>query len=164
MGALSLLNCTMTNLIKLLVQDYPQLQFEAGETYSWSPKNGQIIYQLRVLNKEVGSWSLLHEASHALLNHRTYESDFELLLLEVAAWERAKRLAKQYGLQINDDHIQDCLDTYRDWLHKRSTCPQCTTRGLQATPTSYKCLNCFNQWGVTSARFCRSYRKTKTPA
>jgi hypothetical protein len=93
-----------------------------------------------------------------MLGHQTYRSDFELLLLEVAAWDKAKQLAASQGITMDEEHIQDCLDTYRDWLHERSTCPRCGTVSLQASPSEYNCHNCSASWQVSKSRFCRPYR------
>jgi len=110
---------------------------------------------------------MLHELAHATLGHNSYETDFELLLLEVAAWDKAKALARDYGETIDDEHVQDCIDTYRDWLYQRSNCPACSTTSLQESAVSYKCFNCGSSWTVTASRFCRPYRlmakQQKTP-
>jgi hypothetical protein len=103
-------------------------------------------------------FSLLHELGHALLEHKDYTYDVELLKIEVAAWDRARTLAEQYGVTLDEDHIQDCLDTYRDWLHLRATCPTCFGRSLQSTETCYRCFNCQTEWSVTRSRLCRPYR------
>jgi hypothetical protein len=62
---------------------------------------------------------------------------------------------------IDEEHIQNCLDTYRDWLHKRSTCPRCDSHGLQ-TSEQYKCYNCRAVWRVGNERFCRAYRSLQS--
>ncbi|HTE21867.1 MAG TPA: hypothetical protein VK674_02395 [Candidatus Limnocylindria bacterium] len=134
------------------------VSFEAGEAFSWSPKQARIIYKVDHKNEPQDLWALLHEASHALLGHQNYHRDIELLLLEVAAWQKAQDLAKQFDIQISEDHIQDCLDTYRDWLHQRATCPRCSTVSLQVSATEYSCHNCHALWGVSASRFCRPYR------
>src|SRR3989344_6079107 len=138
----------MNSLINRLQQDFPDLGFKESHTFAWSPKNNAVLYIKEVKNDEVARWSLLHEVAHAHLEHNAYESDFELLLLEVEAWERAKTLAKKYGLKIDDNHIQNCLDTYRDWLYQRRTCPTCTATSLQADKHTYKCINCDTAWQV----------------
>jgi hypothetical protein len=148
----------MTELIKQLQTEYPRLTFTAGKAFYWSPKTQTITYTARASSK-VAVWSLLHELGHALLGHDSYTSDLELLLLEVAAWETASELAKRYNHQIDDDHIQDCLDTYRDWLHQRSTCPTCGNQSLQQDAEHYRCFNCRTTWKVTASRFCRPYRR-----
>jgi hypothetical protein len=152
-------------LLTRVSQDYPQLHFSEGNVFSWSPKNKTITYKTGP--QKVRAWSLLHELAHAVLEHKSYQTDFELLLLEVAAWDKAKELSENYGIQIDEDHIQDCIDTYRDWLYQRSTCPLCSCTSLQHNSTTYRCFNCSTSWTVTASRFCRPYRLTtkqqKTP-
>jgi hypothetical protein len=149
----------MQALLHKLAADFPTLNFQPGEQFCWSPEEKQVTFKLDSANERIGQWALLHEVAHALLGHNTYASDFELLQLEVAAWEKARQLAPGYGCEINADHIQDCLDTYRDWLHRRSTCPTCGNRSLQETHRQYSCFNCDTKWHVTASRFCRPYRR-----
>lgn len=144
-------------LLDQLQLDFPKVHFAGGEQFFWSPKDQTVFYDAKKLN-EPGRWALLHELSHCLLRHTTYKTDFELLQLEVAAWHKAEALAVTYGLKIDQNHIQNCLDTYRDWLHARSECPSCSEHGLQTNSTTYTCLNCHTEWKVSSARFCRPYR------
>jgi len=149
----------MQQLIAKLGKDFPDLDFQAGKDFCWSPKTRTIIYPKEVEDTTIGGWSLLHEVAHALLDHSRYGSDFELLHLEAAAWDKAAELAKTYGYVILSDHVQDCLDTYRDWLHQRSTCPVCGTTSFQASARKYQCHNCRTSWTVTASRFCRPYRR-----
>lgn len=154
----------MDTLINQLTGLYPELTFTAGSQFCWSPETREIFYKEGVTGKKA-SWSLLHETGHAVLKHRTYQADFELIRLEVAAWEQARELAGKLGLTINEDHIQDCLDTYRDWLYKRSVCPTCSTKSIQQNDfVHYRCFNCRTTWRVSASRFCRSYRSTKKVA
>jgi hypothetical protein len=151
----------MERLVEILRSDYPQITFIAGQKASWLPAKKQITYT----NGETGNqalWTMLHELGHGLLEHTTYTSDAQLLKLETAAWQRATELVERYKVSpIDEDHVQECLDTYRDWLHKRSTCPHCGNHGIQASQSLYICINCQNTWKVSSARFCRPYRLTK---
>ena len=151
----------MESLLKQLRRDYTNIVFTPGKQFCWSPKNQEVIYVKT--DKGVGSapWSLLHELGHALLEHTNYDSDLELITLESKAWEKAKEIGKNYGYEINENHIEDCMDTYRDWLHQRSACPRCGTRSLQQDNTHYKCFNCGQTWAVSTSRFCRPYRMTK---
>ncbi len=104
------------------------------------------------------SYGVLHELAHAQLGHRNYHSDFELIKLESLAWELAAEIGRKYKVEIDDEHIQNCLDTYRDWLHARSLCPSCGMHVLQKDPHHYRCFNCGAQWRVTSGHFVRPYR------
>lgn len=152
---------TMQSLITKLQTAHPDLIFTAGKQFCWSPETMEIFYR-EGASGPAAKWSLLHETGHALLGHQTYKADFELLRLEVDAWERARELARDFGIQIDEDHIQDCLDTYRDWLYKRSICPTCSTKCLQQDDfIHYRCFNCHAVWKVSANRFCRAYRSTK---
>jgi hypothetical protein len=151
----------MNDLIARLKASYPSLKFTAGKQYCWSPENGEIFYKPRSKGP-YADWSLLHESGHALLGHTTYHADLELLRLEVAAWDKAQEVAAKLGIEIEQDHIQDCLDTYRDWLYSRSICPSCTAKCLQQGDfVHYRCHNCHKVWRVSNNLFGRSYRSTK---
>lgn len=150
----------MDTLILKLQKNFPALAFSQGARFAWSPDKNQVLYkQTANEGDELAIWSLLHEVGHAMLNHNVYNTDFELLRLEVAAWEQAQSLASTYGYNIAPDHIEDCLDTYRDWLYQRSTCPSCTSCSLQTDKKTYNCFNCDTTWQVSSSRLCRPYRK-----
>ena len=149
----------MPDLLTQVQTAYPQFSFEPYTTFHWSPRKNAVHYVADGITTPRGSWSLLHELSHGLLSHQSYETDIELLHLEVAAWEEAKKTAKKFNIQIPDGHVQDCLDTYRSWLYARSTCPFCTSAGLQIETNLYSCFNCNNTWKVSRSRQCRIYRK-----
>lgn len=149
----------MIDLIQKLQLKYPDIIFEEGTTFRWAPSTRTVTYTLS--DEPESRWSLLHELGHGILNHKAYESDIELLQKEVAAWHEALSLAPQFDMIIGTEHVQSCLDSYRDWLYKRSTCPNCGLQGIQKTSDQYLCLNCKHTWLVTSARFCRPYRRSK---
>lgn len=154
----------MRTLINKLSERYPDLRFSAGSQFCWSPETGEIFYN-QTSDDQRSVWSLLHETGHALLEHAGYQADVELLRLEVAAWEKAHELAAWLGVKLDENHVQDCLDTYRDWLYKRSICPSCHTKCLQQDDHAhYRCFNCHTVWRVSTSRFCRSYRTTKNIA
>lgn len=149
----------MKQLVPLLERDYPDVTFVAGTVFSWSPSQ-QSVYYISNSTETSAVWSLLHELGHALCQHKDFSSDLTLLKMEVEAWAKAKELASRYGHTIEEDHIQDCLDTYRDWLHQRSTCPTCASVSLQKDSSTYRCHNCNEQWQVAQNRHCRPYRMT----
>ena len=149
----------MHELLERLRFDYPKISFIQGDTFFWSPKNQSVTYSPGSTQPDIAKWSLLHEVSHGILEHKSYKSDFELMQLEVEAWQHAKTLAKKYDIKIDPEHIQDCLDTYRDWLHMRATCPTCKTVSTQKNPSTYECFNCHTIWRVSGSRFCRPYRR-----
>lgn len=75
--------------------------------------------------------------------------------MERDAWNRAKtQLGPQYAVDIKDSAIEQALDSYRDWLHARSTCPNCTATGFQTKKQHYSCLACGEKWRVNEARLC----------
>lgn len=151
----------MDKLLGHLVDTHPALTFTAGEQFCWSPESREVMYK-HGAKGDKACWSLLHETGHALLEHAHYKADYELLRIEIAAWNKARELATALAIEIDEEHIQDCLDTYRDWLHKRSICPTCATKCLQQDDHAhYRCFNCHTVWRVTPSLFCRAYRSTK---
>lgn len=152
----------MDELVQVLSDTYPALKFVAAESFYWCPETAEVYYDVRRSQDESAQWSLLHETSHALLEHNAYKADIELLHIEVAAWDHAYELAKAYQINIDEDYVQDCLDTYRDWLYRRSICPGCGTQCLQTDQgNQYRCFNCHMRWNVSPSRFCRPYRRSQ---
>lgn len=144
-------------IINRLKTDYPQFKFEPSTICSWSYDNQTICYS----KTDNNFYPIFHELGHALLNHKDYKRDIELISMEQAAWKQAERIAKKYNLKIDEDYIQYNLDTYRNWLHKRSSCPKCTANGIQVSKNSYRCLACNNEWRVNEARICELRRYNK---
>lgn len=147
------------NLMSKLQLAFPSVEFISSDSFYWSPRKKIVHFVPEALINDAGNWSLLHELGHALLEHQTYISDFELVKLELAAWEKAKVLAKKYDVSIPEEHIQDCLDSYREWLYLRSTCPTCMNSSQQIDAHTYSCFNCNTNWNVSRSRQCRSYRR-----
>jgi hypothetical protein len=148
-------------MINDLKKILPDIEFIVGDKFFWSPGQKRITYLPEQLEND-GRWALLHESGHALLNHHSYSNDYELIRMEVDAWEKAKEIALSLKLEINEDHIQECLDSYRDWLSRRSICPSCGIKALQEDQSSaYYCFNCHSCWQVSPSRFCRAYRSLK---
>ena len=157
MAATTTSSKTSKTFVQQIIKDYPQFKFVPGPQEHWSPKTSTITFSESEPFDEL-RYGLLHELAHALLGHNSYSSDFELLKLESEAWALAVKIAKKYKVKLDPDHIQDCLDTYRDWLHRRSKCPTCGMHVLQDSPSSYKCFNCGTRWTVSQRRFARPYR------
>lgn len=142
-----------------IIDDYCQIQFAESELFYWSARSNTVFYTPALLDSVVGIYKLLHETGHALLEHATFESAPELLSLEVAAWTKAKKLAGDYGITIDQDYIESCLDSYRDWLHRRSMCPTCKTVGTEIAANTYRCFNCSQKWLVSPDQRSRCYRQ-----
>jgi len=147
-----------SSLIKKLRVDYPSFTYKKAHNFLWSHGDRTIFYTCDDDNCSF----LFHELSHALLDHNDYDRDVELIAIEREAWDKAKEIAKNYKINIDDDLIQSNLDTYRDWLHKRSTCPECEATGMQVGKRTYKCLACNNQWHVNEAKTCALRRYNKS--
>lgn len=148
---------SITSLVNQLRLDFPDYAFTPGNDFHWSPQEQTIFYASRVDD----SASLLHELAHAVLGHDNFSKDIELLEMERDAWGYARqRLASRYGVGISETTAETALDTYRDWLHARSTCPTCTATGLQIKKSHYRCLACATTWRVNDARVCALRRYT----
>lgn len=147
----------ITSLVKKLKSRASQepylhgLTFTEGETFSWDYTANAITYQPRA--DDIAAY-LLHEFSHALLRHNTYASDIDLIKMERAAWDSALLIAKDYTVTIDDNLVENALDTYRDWIHSRSLCPTCTATGIQSAKGQYTCVSCHTTWRVNEARTC----------
>jgi hypothetical protein len=125
--------------------------FKKSVRFLWSPNEQTIYYFYESKNDYV---YMFHELSHAILGHADYTRDVELLAMERDAWDKAVEIAKKYKMGIDDETVQSTLDTYRDWLHDRSTCPICSANGIQTEKYTYKCLECNHEWRVNEARLC----------
>ena len=140
-------------LVDRLINDFPQFKFELGDSYKWSPDEKGIHYTSGYNLED--SFDLLHELGHALLSHKNYFQDIELIKMERDAWVKAREVAVSYKIDIDEDYIEDALDGYRDWLHSRSICPECMATGLQSRKTNhYMCLSCEMKWTSNDARTC----------
>ena len=140
-------------LARDLARDYADFTFAKDAVAHWSPAE-QTIYFAK------SPADLLHELGHAILGHKDFTQDIELLHLERDAWEKAREISRKYELKITDDEIETALDAYREWLHQRSLCPRCGQTGLQSRETlSYSCLNCSAKWFANDARSCGLKRR-----
>jgi len=144
-------------MIEHLRRTFPHIHFEESDDFYWSPSK-QIVYYGSLTSDEDAA-ILLHETAHALLGHSTFSSDVALLKHENDAWQHAKlELAPLFGILLEENLIQDHLDSYRDWLHARSICPRCSETGLQTKTSTYQCINCQCSWMVNDARRCQLRR------
>ena len=145
-------------LVNKLITDFPDLSFVRGEDFAWSPdKNTVYFADTQTENFEL---LLLHELGHAICKHKNYEHDIELLKIDSEAWEVAnKYLAPKYNISLNKEYEEEQLDTYRDWVHKRSLCPNCNVNGYQTSDLNYKCPACGATWKANQAKFTHLRRK-----
>lgn len=151
---------SLTETLHKLTLAFPNVHFELADDFSWSPSTKTVHYNPSLPHATA---LLLHELSHGLLDHREYTRDVELISMEAAAWQKAQAIAPEFGVVIQEDVAQDNLDTYREWLHARSTCPACKATGFQITAAEYHCPACLHRWRVNEARSCalRRYNAVK---
>ena len=150
----------MHMLVDTLAQDFPQFTFTPGEQAYWSFATQEVFYSEDKLARATDG--LLHELGHGILGHEDFIDDLDLIYKEIAAWEKAKELALTYNQTLDEEYTQTCLGSYRDWLHKRSSCPRCGAHGLQASQKLYNCLNCAQTWNVSGSHHKRPYRQSKS--
>lgn len=114
-----------------------------------------ILYEQNLWNMQ-----LLHEVGHALLKHRDYVTDIERVKMERAAWEKARELYMKYAKEVqgeenayrrevevfklgfDEEFVEVEMDTYRDWLHRKSRCPECGLTCYQTVDREYHCPQC----------------------
>jgi hypothetical protein len=143
----------LNDILTQLIKQNPSIKYKQGSDFKWSHKTQTIFYINK--NDKTSIWALIHETAHAQLNHHSYKTDQQLLNLELQAWQQAQKIANTLDTNINQDYIEDCLDTYRDWLHKRSTCPNCDVTSTQNKLGIYKCFNCLCSWKVPASPQCK---------
>jgi len=150
------------SVLAKLKNSYPQFKFAPSDDFYWSSTDNIVFYNPKSPNMDV---FLLHELSHALLGHDKYQHDIQLLTLERQAWDHTVSLIHDLAVLIPEGLVESTLDSYRDWLHSRSTCPKCQATGVQSDEKTYKCLVCGSDWSVNEAKTCalRRYSNKKRP-
>ncbi len=119
-----------------------EFRFVFGKKFAFSPPKS-----IKIGPPEEGAKLLfLHELGHALLKHRIFRTEVERLKMEVDAWEKARELAAQYGVEFDDEKMQDELDTYRDFLHAKSRCPKCGLTRYATPDGVFHCPRCEELW------------------
>lgn len=153
--------CKISNsnlaFLKKIREDFAKFDFVASEEFRWNFETKTIFFEESAADFES---LLLHELGHALCEHADFELDIELVRIEAEAWQKAREVSKKYNVKINDDLVESHLDTYRDWLHKRSLCPNCLINGFQQSGLNYRCVACETVWWANDSRF-KSLRRRK---
>ncbi|MBQ1540309.1 hypothetical protein IIZ72_01995 [Candidatus Saccharibacteria bacterium] len=121
-------------------RDYPDLKFVTGRKFAFRPPKTVVVGP----EEPDDSLLLLHELGHAILEHREFGTNVMRLKMERAAWEKARELANAYGVIFDDDKVERELDTYREWLDKKSRCPKCGLTRYETPDGEYHCPKCEN--------------------
>lgn len=123
--------------------DFPDFRFVTGARFSFRPP------RTIVRPKELGevfdgtnSLLLLHEVGHAIMGHRDFKTEVGRLKMEVEAWEKARELCDRYGVVFDENLVESELDTYRDYLHQKSRCPDCGLTRFQTPDGVFHCPKC----------------------
>ena len=125
-------------LTEKLKKDYPDLRFKEGRKFAFRPPRTIFIGP-----EEPGAeLLLLHEVGHAISGHRDFDVDVKRLKMEVEAWEKARDLANNYGVEFSEEVMETELDSYRDWLHQKSRCPACGLTRFETPDGQYHCPRC----------------------
>ena len=128
------------DFLERLKIDFSDFRFIRGRKYAFRPPKTIVVGPSEPKDKLL----LLHELGHAILGHTDFRTDVGRLKMEVEAWEKARELAEKYEIEYEEEMIQEELDTYRDWLHKKSRCPKCGLTRFQTPDGSYHCPRCEN--------------------
>ncbi len=123
-------------LLNRIKSDYKEFIFREGRKYAFRPPKTIII------GPEDDPLSLLHELGHALLKHRSFDTDAKRLRMEREAWEKARELAAFYNVPFDEELMENELDSYRDWLDHKSRCPKCKLTRYQTPDGVYHCPKC----------------------
>ena len=121
-----------------VLMDYPELRIRMGQKFAFRTPRTVVVGSYEPFFRLL----FLHEVGHAISGHQDYKTDVERLKIEVEAWSKARKLAKSYGIEIDEELIQTELDTYRDWLHQKSRCPNCGLTRFQTSDSKYHCPLC----------------------
>ena len=150
-------------ILTQLQTDFSKYTFAPSDHFQWSPHENIIYFVESDSDERQGLWSLLHEIGHAELTHESFINDLDLVKKERAAWSKALEISKAYEIDIDPEYVEDCLDSYRDWLKARATCPECSTVTNQTSSTTYHCFNCGCEWKVSPSQTC-SIRRSRIKA
>lgn len=144
-------------LLRAVEQDYPDFCFRTGKKFAFRPPRTIVVPDFTrdaetsvsreekpcsAAEQKICSLRLLHELGHATLGHRNFATDIERLRMERAAWDRARKFCQKYGVEYDENFVETELDTYRDWLHQRSTCRNCGQTRYQTADSEYHCPFC----------------------
>lgn len=137
-------------LIDYLKSTYKDIDFAYGDRFKYHYPNKIMLENPKNPGTPPEFFALqtLHELGHALCKHKDYQTDIERLKIERAAWEAAKTVYEKLPKNLkgtfkwDEDYIENSLDTYRNWLHQKSTCKTCGLTCYQTDDGQYHCPRC----------------------
>lgn len=149
----------MSNIVDKVTLKFPGFNFIKGTSFTWDPNHLAVYYPDGTHTDTTFLHGLMHEISHGILGHFNFKNDIELIKMERDAWRTAIDLLIKEEIEADIDHIENCLNSYRDWLYARSRCPQCGLVSIQTEAHTYSCIHCRLDWRVPSSRLCNVKRK-----
>ena len=143
---------TDLEFVERLIHDFPEVRFVKNRrrfSYRWQNDVPTVF-----LGEPQPKYSLLtlHELGHAASGHKDYQTTVERLKIESEAWSAARKLFLKYqktsilpaDWSWDEDFAESKLDTYRNWLHTKTTCKTCGLTMYQTTDGIYHCPLCDN--------------------
>ena len=124
-------------LVDKLRSDYPELRFREGRKFLFKPPKTIVLGP-----EKPADLLLLHEVGHYLCGHVSFYTVPERLKCEREAWDKARELCETYGVFYDEEIVEQELDSYRDWLDKKSRCPSCGLTRFQTPDGAFHCPKC----------------------
>ena len=123
--------------------DYPEVRLVNGKRFSFrSPRTVVFVDTNKGSEVDSAPLLLLHELGHFLTGKWDFKTEVERVKIEVMAWEKARELAPSYGVFADEDLIEAELDSYREFLHQKSRCPDCGLTRFQTPDKIWHCPKC----------------------
>ncbi len=125
-------------LLQKIMAKYPDFSYHTGAKFTFRPPKTIILGPFE------SHYSLLfcHELGHALSGEDHFDTDVERLKIERLAWDKAQELCTEFHIPYDEEFVEEQLDSYRDWLHSKSKCPQCGLTRYQTKNGQYHCPHC----------------------
>lgn len=131
-----------TFLLKIK-SDFPEFRFVTGSRFAFRPPRTIVMpKEFDEVSDNTNSLLFLHEVGHALSKHRDFKTEIGRLKMEVEAWEKARGLCDKYGVSFDEDLVETELDSYRNFLHQKSRCPDCGLTRFQTPDGVFHCPKC----------------------
>ncbi len=134
----SLLSEKNLAFLETIKKTYPEFTFRPGRKFLFHPPKS-----IRYLESDENfRFLLLHELSHALLGHFSFNRSLERLQIERDAWAKTRELCSLHSVTFNEELAETELNTYRDWVHQKTLCKHCGLSCLEVSSESLYCPFC----------------------